>query len=167
MEETKDKDVIDEVQLVAFILENEEFAVNIQQVREVLKIARITPLPRSIDFIEGVINLRGEIIPVIDLCKRFGLDRNDKRDESGRIIIVEIEDNEVGLIVDAVTEVIRLSQDSIQLPPANVAGTRTDLIQGIGKMDERLIIILNLDKILTTEEHIAFENLTLPEADSQ
>ena len=95
------------------------------------------------------------------------MDRNDKRDESGRIIIVEIEDNEVGLIVDAVTEVIRLSQDSIQLPPANVAGTRTDLIQGIGKMDERLIIILNLDKILTTEEHIAFENLTLPEADSQ
>ncbi len=69
---------------------------------------------------------------------------------------MEIEDNEVGLIVDAVTEVIRLSQDSIQLPPANVAGTRTDLIQGgIGKMDERLIIILNLDKILTTEEHIA------------
>lgn len=167
MEDIKEQDSMGEVQLVAFVLENEEFAVDIKQVSEVLKITKITPLPRSIDFIEGVINLRGEIIPVIDLCKKFGLERNDRRGESGRIIIVEIGDDEVGLIVDAVTEVIRLPKNSIQLPPTDVAGTRNDLIQGIGKMDERLIIILNLEKILTTEESINFEKLTLPEADSR
>lgn len=167
MEDIKEQDSMGEVQLVAFVLENEEFAVDIKQVREVLKITKITPLPRSIDFIEGVINLRGEIIPVIDLCKKFGLERDDRRGENGRIIIVEIEDDEVGLIVDAVTEVIRLPKKTIQLPPTDVAGTRNDLIRGIGKMDERLIIILNLEKILTTEENITFEKLTLPEADSR
>lgn len=157
------KDSVVEVQLVAFILENEEFAVNIQQVREVLKLTRITPLPRSFDFIEGVINLRGDIIPVIDLRKRFGLKNAEERDDNSRIIIVEVEDNEVGLIVDSVTEVIRLDRELIQLPPSNVAGARTDLIQGVGKLEDRLIIILNLEKILTSEEQIALEDLTVAE----
>lgn len=155
------KDNIIEVQLVAFILDREEFAVDIQQVREVLRITNITPLPRSLDFIEGVINLRGDIIPVIDLCKRFGLTRTGERDDSSRIIIVEVQSNVVGLIVGSVSEVIRLPQDAIQIPPANVAGTRTDLIKGVGKYGERLIIILNLEKILTTDEQIALDELTL------
>lgn len=151
-----------EVQMVAFKLENEEFAVNIQQVREVLKMTQVTPLPQSAHFIEGVINLRGEVIPVVDLRKRFALEAQE-RGEQTRIIIVEIQDSKVGLIVDSVTEVLRLSSASIQLPPARIAGTRTDFIKGVGKIDDRLLIVLNLEKILTTEEKIALEEVTLAE----
>ncbi len=158
----EEKEVVEEVQLVAFILENEEFAVDIQQVREVLKLSKITPLPKSLDFVEGVINLRGEVIPVIDLRKRFGI-TEVKRDDESRIIIVEVSGNEVGLIVDSVTEVIRLPEDSIHEAPGSVAGARTDLIRAVGKKEDRLIIILELEKILTSEEQIALEELTLSE----
>ena len=156
-------DIVNEVQIVAFFLENEEFAVEIGKVREVLKLVRITPLPRSYNYIEGVINLRGDIIPVVDLRKRFGLTTEKKRDDSSRIIIVELDDNDIGLIVDSVTEVIRISQDLIQLPPSNVAGARTDLIQGVGKINDRLLIILNLEKILSTEEQLTLDEVTLSE----
>lgn len=149
-----------EVQMVVFKLEDEEFAVNIQQVREVLKMSRVTPLPRSAHFIEGVINLRGEVIPVVDLRKRFDLKDREKT-ENTRIIIVEIQESKVGLIVDSVTEVLRFSSSAIQLPPARIAGTRTDFIKGVGKVADRLLIILNLEKILTTEEKIALEEITL------
>ena len=173
MEEEKNeerRDPAQEVQLVAFILENEEFAVNIHKVREVIKLPQITPLPRTVDFIEGVINLRGDIIPVIDLCKRFGLERPEERDEQSRIIIVEAEiegSGEVGLIVDAVTEVIRMDKDLIQPPPTNVSGARADLIQGVGRLDERLIIMLNLQEILSSDEQIALEELTLSDKNTQ
>lgn len=156
----KEKEAREEVQLVAFILEGEEFAVDIQQVREVLKMTQVTPLPQSADFIEGVINLRGEVIPVVDLRKRFELSAGERTDQT-RIIIVEIEENEVGLIVDSVSEVLRIPEKNIQPPPATVAGTRTDLIEGVGKLDERLIIILRLEKILTTSEKIALEEVKL------
>lgn len=156
------KESLAEVQLVAFYLQNEEFAIDIQKVREVLRMTHVTPLPQSAEFIEGVINIRGEVIPVIDLRKRFQLPEKEETPQT-RIIIVEIKDNQVGLIVDSVTEVLRLPQQSIQPPPSNVAGTRTDLIQGVGKLDDRLLIILKLDKILTTEEKIAIDELTLEE----
>ncbi len=155
-------EIADNVQLVAFFLENEEFAAEIGQVREVMKVVNITPLPRSFNYIEGVINLRGEIIPVVDLRKRFGLP-TEERDNSSRIIIVELVDDDIGLIVDSVTEVIRISRDSIQPPPDNVAGARTDLIKGVGKINDRLIIILNLEKILLTNEQITLDDITLSE----
>ncbi len=145
-----------EVQIVAFKLEKEEFAINIHHVREVLKMTQVTPLPQSAHFIEGVINLRGEVIPVVDLRKRFELDSGE-RGEHTRIIIVEIQGNKVGLIVDSVTEVLRFPPAAIQPPPSRIAGTRTDYIEGVGKVDDRLLIILRLDKILTTEEKITME----------
>ena len=151
-----------EVQIVAFKLEKEEFAINIHHVREVLKMTQVTPLPQSAHFIEGVINLRGEVIPVVDLRKRFELDSGE-RGEHTRIIIVEIQGNKVGLIVDSVTEVLRLSPAAIQLPPSRIAGTRTDFIKGVGKIDDRLLIILYVDKILTTDEVISMEEITLRE----
>ncbi|NLX91593.1 MAG: chemotaxis protein CheW [Firmicutes bacterium] len=146
--------------MVAFKLEKEEFAVDIHQVREVLKMTRVTPLPQSAHYIEGLINLRGEVIPVVDLRKRFELPEGE-RSEQTRIIIVEIQDSNVGLIVDSVTEVLRFSSSAIQPPPARIAGTRTDLIKGVGKVEERLLIILNLERILTTEEIISLEEVTL------
>ena len=150
---TNKNEIVAEVQMVVFKLEKEEFAVDIHQVREVLKMSRVTPLPQSAHYIEGVINLRGEVIPVVDLRKRFELPVG-VRNEQTRIIIVEIQNSNVGLIVDSVTEVLRLSSSAIQPPPARVAGTRTDLIKGVGKVSDRLLIVLNLEKILTTEEVI-------------
>ena len=111
---------------------------DIQQVREVLKMTRVTPLPQSAHYIEGVINLRGEVIPVVDLRKRFELPVGE-RGEQTRIIIVEIQNSNVGLIVDSVTEVLRFSSSAIQPPPTRVAGTRTDLIKGVGKVGDRLL----------------------------
>ncbi len=148
-----------ETQLVVFRMEKEEFACNINDVREVLKMIRVTPLPRSLDFVEGVINLRGVVIPVIDLRKRFGLAEAERTDES-RIIIVEVEERMVGLTVDSVTEVIRLMQNQIQDAPTQVAGSKTDLIMGVGKIEDRMLIILNLDRILTSEEQIALEDIS-------
>ncbi len=149
-----------DVQLVAFYLEEEEFAVEIQQVKEVLKLSKITPLPQALEFVEGVINLRGEIIPVIDLRKRFDLGAVEKN-ENNRIVIVEINGSDVGLIVDAVNEVVRLPEDCIHPAPADVAGARTDLIKAVGKKENRLIIMLDLESILSTEERISLEEVTL------
>lgn len=147
-----------EVQIVAFKLEEEEFAIDIYQVHEVLKMVPVTPLPQAAHFIEGVINLRGEVIPVIDLRKRFELPVQERNDQT-RIIIVEIEEHKVGLIVDFVTEVLRLSSEAIQPPPARVAGAGNDFIQGIGRIEGRLLIILNLAKILTMQAKIALEEV--------
>ncbi len=148
-----------ETQLVAFKMGEEEFACNIKDVSEVIKMLKVTPLPRSLDFIEGVINLRGEVIPVIDLRKRFGMYTAERTKES-RIIIVEVDDRLIGLIVDAVSEVARISNDQIQEAPNHVAGGRTDLITGVGKLDQRMIIILDVEKILSTDEQIALEEIT-------
>jgi purine-binding chemotaxis protein CheW len=148
-----------ETQLVVFRMEKEEFACDINDVREVLKMVRVTPLPRSLDFVEGVINLRGEVIPVIDLRKRFGLSEAERTDDS-RIIIVEVEDRMVGLTVDSVTEVTRLGNTQIQEAPTQVAGQQTNLIMGVGKINDRMLIILNLDRILTTEEQIALADIS-------
>ncbi len=150
-----------ETQLVVFVMETEEFACGINSVREVLKMIRVTPLPRSLDFVEGVINMRGDVIPVIDLRKRFGLPEAERTDES-RIIIVEVEEQMVGLIVDSVSEVIRLDNKQIQEAPNQVAGGKTDLITGVGKVDDRMLIILDLDRILTSEEQVALGDVSGP-----
>ena len=148
-----------EIQMVVFRLEKEEFAVDINQVREVLKLSQVTPLPHSPHYIEGVINLRGEVIPVVDLRKRFEL-TDEKRGDKARVIIVEIQNSNVGLTVDSVTEVLRFSSAVIQAPPSRVSGTRADLVKGIAKISERLLIILNLEKVLTAEESISLEEVT-------
>jgi len=148
-----------ETQLVVFIMENEEFACNINDVREVLKMVKVTPLPRSLDYIEGIINMRGEIIPVVNLRKRFGLPKGEQSDDC-RIIIVEVEERMVGLIVDAVHEVTRLANNQIQPTPVQVSGEKTDLITGVGKSENRMLIILNLSRILTSEEQIALDDIT-------
>ena len=122
-------ETVAEVQMVVFKLEKEEFAVDIQQVREVLKMTQVTPLPQSAHYIEGVINLRGEVIPVVDLRKRFELPLGE-RGEQTRIIIVEIQKSNVGLIVDSVTEVLRFLFGNTS---STITDARTDLIKGVGK----------------------------------
>jgi len=157
--ETEPSQKKEDIQVVAFALEDEEFAVEINQVREVLKMSRITPLPQSLEFVRGVINLRGEVIPVVDLRKRLGL-LEAEQNEQNRIIIVEIGDDEVGLIVDSANEVVRLPGDALQGATNSVAGVRADLIKAVGKIDDRLLILLNLEKLLTSEEQVSLQELT-------
>lgn len=147
-----------EKQLVIFSLFNEEFALEITQVREIIKPPDITKLPHVSQFIEGVTNIRGEIIPVISLRKRFGIPEIDST-QNTRVIIVDIEDNRIGFIVDAVTEVLPIAASAIVPPPKTIAGLKADYLQGVGKLDNRLIILLNVDSIFTSDEQIQLKNI--------
>ncbi len=158
---SKQANVANEKQLVVFSLYGEEFGIEITQVKEIIKLREITRLPHTVSFIEGVTNLRGEVIPVIDLKKRFGVGSTEAS-EDNRIIIAEVNDNRVGFIVDAVTEVLRIPDSAIDPPPRSVAGLKEEYLQGIGKLEDRLLIVLDVTKILTTEEQITLqaENLS-------
>jgi len=151
-----------ETQLVVFMLGEEEFACEINNVAEVLKMVKVTPLPQTIEFVEGVINLRGEVIPVIDLRKRFGLMEAERTSDS-RIIIVEVDGRMFGLIVDSVSEVAGLPSNQIQEAPDHIAGGRNHLIMGVGKIDDRMVIILNIEHILSADEQVALDQVTQPE----
>ena len=149
---------MEEKQLVVFRLHNEEFGVEITEVREIVKPRHITRLPHVDDYIEGVTNLRGEVIPVISLRKRFGLEPQEETQDT-RIMMLEVKDNMVGFIVDAVTETLRLPENAIDPPPSNIAGIKADYLAGTGKLDERLLILLEVDKILSTDEQIQLQSL--------
>ncbi|MEK6791533.1 MAG: chemotaxis protein CheW [Deltaproteobacteria bacterium] len=148
MEATKEKEVL---QLVTFRLGQEEFSLDILKVQEIIRHMELTRVPRSPDFVEGVINLRGRVIPVLDLRKRFGLP--DAEDTSAtRIIVVEVEGVTVGLKVDGVSEVLRINADTVEPPPALVTNIESDYIKGVGKLDNRLLILLDVSKILSRSE---------------
>ncbi len=136
-------------QLVIFNLGVEEFGVNIMQVQEIIRMPDITRIPRSPDYIKGVINLRGKIIVVMDLDRRFGMKETEMTDES-RIVVVDIEGTIIGLVVDSVSEVIRLKGSSIEHTPEIITQKiNADYLKGVGKMEDRLLILLNLENIIT------------------
>ena len=136
-------------QLVIFNLGVEEFGVNIMQVQEIIRMPDITRIPRSPDYIKGVINLRGKIIVVMDLDRRFGMKETEMTDES-RIVVVDIEGTIIGLFVDSVSEVIRLKGSNIEHTPEIITQKiNADYLKGVGKMEDRLLILLNLENIIT------------------
>ena len=139
------------LQLVTFHVGNEEFGVDILEVREINRMMEITRVPHSPDFVEGVVNLRGQVIPVVDLRKRFRLEAL-ARDKNTRIVVVEMSESVVGFLVDSVSEVLRVSTAKVEPPPAIVAGIESDYIQGVVKLDDRLLILLDLQKLLTRGE---------------
>lgn len=142
---------VEEVQLVVFRLGAEEYGVPITQVQEINRLTTPTRIPNAPAFLEGVINLRGKIIPIIDLKKRFGLESTVYTDEA-RIVIVEIDGNTLGVIVDVVSEVLRLPTSSIEPPPSIIAGITAEYLRGVGKLGDRLLILLDLNKVLTETE---------------
>jgi purine-binding chemotaxis protein CheW len=148
------------LQLVTFKLENEEFGVDILKVQEINKMMNITKIPNAPSFIEGVINLRGKIIPVIDLRKRLGF-HNKAYDQSTRIIVVELDGLVLGFIVDSVSEVLRVPGNTIEPPPSIVAGVESDYIEGVGKLNDRLLILLELKKIFASTERKDIENVEM------
>ncbi len=139
-------------QLVCFRLGEENFGVDIENVQEINRMVDITKIPQAPVFVDGVINLRGQIIPVIDLRTRFGFPRLEDESKETRIVVVETQSVTVGLVVDAVTEVLRLSQEKIEEAPDITSNIDAQYIEGVAMMDERLLILLDTNKIFTVEE---------------
>ncbi|MDR1242937.1 MAG: chemotaxis protein CheW [Deltaproteobacteria bacterium] len=139
------------IQLVTFSIGEEEFGVDILKVQEIIRTMEITKVPRAQAFVEGVINLRGKVIPIIDLRRRFGLN-SKAHDKHTRIIVIEINNMIVGFVVDSVSEVLRIPSGTVEPPPPVVAGMDSEYINGVGKLQDRLLILLDLDKLLSSED---------------
>ncbi|OQA81669.1 MAG: Chemotaxis protein CheW [bacterium ADurb.Bin243] len=154
---TEEKKGLKQQQLVSFRLGVEEYGVSIMKVQEIIRMQEITKVPQMPDFIEGIINLRGNVIPIIDLRKRFGLSCAEKTIDS-RIVVVSVRERIVGIIVDGVSEVLRLSEEQIEPPPPAVSTAGREYIKGVGKLEKRLLILLDIDKILSSEEHNVIES---------
>ena len=146
-----------EVQLVIFKLAKEDYGLPISKVQEINRMVAITKLPNTPDFMEGVINLRGRVISVLDLRKRFGMGSQENRDDT-RIMVTDVAGQTVGLIVDAVHEVVKMPGDCIEPPPPTfVLDAR--FVQGIGKLENRLVIMLDIDLIITTQESVMLKEI--------
>ena len=139
------------LQLVTFGIGEEEFGIDILKVQEIIRIMDITKVPNAPPYVEGVINLRGKVIPVIDLRSRFGLDYRD-HDSQTRIIVIDLHAMITGFVVDEVSEVLRIQSNTVEPPPSVVAGVESEYIKGVGKLDDRLLILLDLDKLIPLEE---------------
>lgn len=142
-----------EKQFITFNLREEEYGINILHVEGIhrLKEISITKVPRAQEFIEGIVNLRGQVIPVIDLRRRFN-QGSSPQDRDTRMIVVNIQEKPRGLLVDRVDEVVDVPEDAIDDPPQEVVEIDTEFIQGIAKIKERLIIILDIERILSEKE---------------
>lgn len=145
-----------QLQLVTFGLGHEEFAVDILAVQEINRMMALTRVPQSPAEVEGVINLRGKIIPVVDLRRRFGMEASAQSDQS-RIIVVEVHKRVIGFIVDRVSEVLRISSSIVEPAPPMVCSVDTDFIAGVGKLDDRLLILLDLPKLFEAGEVAAMQ----------
>jgi purine-binding chemotaxis protein CheW len=142
----------DELQLVVFKIGPEEFGVEIMNVQEIIRMTNITKIPQASGYVKGIINLRGRIIVVINLNVIMGMEGKEQ-DENTRIIVADIGETVMGFIVDSVSEVIRLPESSVEPAPAVIANKiGTEYVRGVGKMENRLLILLDLDKILNANE---------------
>jgi purine-binding chemotaxis protein CheW len=146
----------EERQLVVFQLGAELYGVEIARVHEIIRLQPVTRVPRAPSFVEGVINLRGKVIPVVDMRRRFGLPLAEHT-RATRIVVLEIGDQVVGAIVDGVSEVLRVNAATVEPPSPVVAGVDSEYLLGIAKLPDRLVILLDLDRVLAREEHRALE----------
>jgi purine-binding chemotaxis protein CheW len=145
-------------QIVVFGLGTEQFGVNIASVESIVKMQAITKMPQSPSFVEGVMNLRGKVLPVIDLHKRFGL-AGSETDRNSRIIVVSVNRTEVGMIVDGVSEVLTVSEQAVEAAPVIASTVDSTFITGIAKMDQCLVILLDLQRVLSVDEQAAMSAL--------
>ncbi|MBU9714531.1 chemotaxis protein CheW [Evansella tamaricis] len=143
--------LLNDLKVIVFQLQNEEYGVSVEQVRSIERIQHITRVPKTPIFVKGVINLRGVVTPIIDLRSRFDMEEVEQT-ESTRIIIVSVNDMNVGLIVDSANDVIDIPAEDIEDPPEIVGGIEINYIRGVAKLDKRLLILLNLDEVLTQQE---------------
>jgi purine-binding chemotaxis protein CheW len=137
------------LQLVSFNIGDEEFGVDILKVQEINRMLDVTRVPNAPEYVDGVINLRGKVIPIIDLRRRFGMGRKD-HDKNTRIVVVELSGRVVGFVVDAVSEVLRIPRSVTEPPPPIVAGIQSEYVTAVGKLEGRLLILLDLEKVLSS-----------------
>ena len=148
------------VKLVVASLTSEEYGIPIMQVQEIIKYPEVTHIPNMPSFVDGVINLRGKIVPIIDLHKRFGLGVKVKTDDT-RIVVSSTGDQSVGLVVDSVSEVIRITPDLIDPIPPTISRVGTEYLEGVCKIENRLIILLNLGMILSELERSSIADMVV------
>jgi len=138
-------------QFISFSVGEEEYGLELLRVKEVIRVREITWLPKAPSFVKGIINLRGDVIPIIDLRDKFGLEAKEATANT-RVIVVEVEGKLMGMVVDSASQVVRIPADQIDPPPPVFGGRAQDFITGVGKIEDKLIILLNSDAILTAEE---------------
>jgi purine-binding chemotaxis protein CheW len=144
------------IQLVSFRLAQEEYGIEITRVREIILLGAITRVPQTPAFVKGLINLRSTVIPVIDLRIRFGLPECEATDAS-RIMVVNVGGKTIGIVVDAVSEVLRISTDQIAPPPPTVVSLGTEYLTGLVKLEKQLLILLDIDKVLGEKEQASLQ----------
>jgi purine-binding chemotaxis protein CheW len=150
----------EQIQLVSFNLGLEEFGIDILKVQEINRMVEITKVPQAPSYVEGVINLRGKVIPVIDLRRKFSLEAGEY-DKNTRIVVADVSGHVIGMVVDAVSEVLRIPRSTIEPPPEIVTGVDSEYISGVVKLDEKLLIFLDISKI-AAEVSSAVESMTEP-----
>ena len=146
------------LQLVSFRLGDEEYGIAITKIQEIILMGEITRVPHTAPYVKGLINLRSNVIPILDLRLRFGLPQSDPTDDT-RIMVVNACGKTIGLIVDAVSEVLRISHEQIAPSPPTVAGLGHDYLTGLAKLEKRLLILLDIDKLLHDESDSLGESI--------
>lgn len=142
-----------DLQVVVFQVADEHYAVDISGVREILRLPEITRVPHSPAFVEGVINPRGTVIPVIDLHKRFGIEQRDSTNDT-RVMVLNVSDSLVGAIVDSVSEVLTFTEEQIEPVDRLSVTISAEYITGVAKLEDRLVILLDYEKVLGAEERV-------------
>ena len=145
-------------QLVSFIVGGEEFGISILRVQEIIRPMQITQVPHAPAYVEGIINLRGRIVPVVDLRQRFGFS-NRENDSDTRILVLETEGQEVGFVADAVREVLQVNASTIEPAPQLVAPVEARYLRGVARLEDRLLILLDLEGVLSRGEACVLEEI--------
>jgi len=148
-----EKTTMDDIKVIVFQLVDKEYVIPVSQVQSIEKMMHITRVPKTPSFVKGVINLRGVVTPIIDLRERFELQANPLDDRS-RMIMIKVEDMEVGLIVDAANDVLDIPSSAIEPQPDVVGSIESEFIAGVAKLDRRLLVLLQLDKVLNPLQQV-------------
>jgi len=151
MEAVATKKEVNDGKVLTFVLGEEEYGIEILKVREILGLLDITTVPQTPDYMKGVFNLRGKVIPVIDLRLKFSMQEEEHTQETC-VIVVEVNNMQIGVIVDSVSEVVDIGSGDIEETPDFGQGIDTDFIMGLGKVNEKIIILLDIERVLTSEE---------------
>ncbi|MDK2825151.1 MAG: purine-binding chemotaxis protein CheW [Methanolobus sp.] len=145
----------DMLQVVVFQLADEEFGIDIMSVKEIIRIPELVQIPQSPDYVEGVVNIRGDIIVALNISNIFNIE-NKENDHNSRIIVTELEDITVGIMVDSVSEVLRIPYSDIDPAPAILlSGKNSECVEGVGKLDDRLLLLIDSKKILGKDEQLS------------
>jgi purine-binding chemotaxis protein CheW len=145
-------------QFISFAVGEEEYGLELLRVKEVIRVKGVTWLPKAPSFVKGIINLRGDVIPIVDLREKLGLEAGEAT-EATRVIVAEVDGRLIGMVVDSASQVVRMSADQIDPPPPVLTGFSQDFIAGVGKIGDRLLVLLNPSAILSVDERASLATI--------